>query len=133
MFHNDCMRAAWYDEQGPAASVLRVGELPEPTPGPGEVRVRVRFSGINPGDTKKRAGWLGSSMPYPRVIPHSDGAGVIDATAFPMLDLWSTTTKDPTLEPEVPLPTIRRPPVGCFEGLRRRSDAAASGHTNAGV
>ncbi|GGU22245.1 NADPH:quinone reductase [Streptomyces coeruleorubidus] len=73
------MLASWYDEQGPAADVLHVGELPDPTPGPGEVRVRVTVSGVNPGDTKKRRGWLGSSMPYPRVIPHSDAAGVIDA------------------------------------------------------
>ncbi|MFF1739184.1 NADPH:quinone reductase [Streptomyces mirabilis] len=73
------MLASWYDEQGPAANVLRVGELPDPQPGPGEVRVRVTVSGVNPGDTKKRRGWLGSSMPYPRVIPHSDAAGVIDA------------------------------------------------------
>jgi NADPH2:quinone reductase len=72
------MLASWYDQQGPAADVLRVGELPDPHPGPGEVRVRVTVSGINPGDTKKRRGWLGSSMPYPRVIPHSDAAGVID-------------------------------------------------------
>ena len=70
------MRAVWYDRQGPAAEVLRLGDLPDPQPGPGEVRVRVRFSGVNPGDTKKRRGWLGSSMPYTRVIPHSDGAGV---------------------------------------------------------
>jgi NADPH:quinone reductase len=41
--------------------------------------VRLRFSGVNPGDTKKRRGWLGSAMPYPLVIPHSDGAGVVDA------------------------------------------------------
>jgi NADPH2:quinone reductase len=73
------VRAVWYDQQGPAAEVLQLGDLPDPQPGPGEVRVRVRFSGVNPGDTKKRRGWLGSSMPYPRVIPHSDGAGVIDA------------------------------------------------------
>ncbi|MFJ5302836.1 NADPH:quinone reductase [Streptomyces sp. NPDC088350] len=73
------MLASWYDEQGPAAGVLRVGELPDPEPGPGEVRVRVAVSGVNPGDTKKRRGWLGSSMPYPRVIPHSDAAGVVDA------------------------------------------------------
>lgn len=72
------MRAVWYDRQGPAAEVLRVGDLPDPEPGEGEVRVRLRFSGTNPGDTKKRRGWLGSEMPYPRVIPHSDGAGVID-------------------------------------------------------
>jgi len=73
------VRAAWYERQGPASDVLQVGELPDPEPGAGEVRVRIRCSGVNPGDTKKRRGWLGSSMPYPRVIPHSDGAGVIDA------------------------------------------------------
>ena len=73
------MLAVWYDGQGRADEVLQVGELPDPQPGPGEVHVRVRFSGVNPGDTKKRLGWLGSSMPYPRVIPHSDAAGVIDA------------------------------------------------------
>ena len=73
------MLAAWYDQQGSATEVLRVGELADPTPGPGEVRVRVTVSGVNPGDTKKRRGWTGSAMPYPRVIPHSDAAGVIDA------------------------------------------------------
>lgn len=72
------MLASWYDSQGPAAEVLQVGELPDPQPNPGEVRVRVHVSGANPGDTKKRHGWLGSSMPYLRVIPHSDAAGVID-------------------------------------------------------
>ena len=73
------MLAVWYDRQGPAGDVLQVGQLPEQEPGPREVRVRVRYSGVNPGDTKKRRGWLGSSMPYPRVIPHSDAAGVVDA------------------------------------------------------
>ncbi|MET9211565.1 MULTISPECIES: alcohol dehydrogenase catalytic domain-containing protein [unclassified Nocardia] len=73
------MLASWYDEQGPAADVLRTGELSDPAPGPGEVRVKVTVSGVNPGDTKKRRGWTGSAMPYPRVIPHSDAAGVIDA------------------------------------------------------
>lgn len=73
------MRAAFYDNQGPSADVLRVGELPDPAPGPGEVRVRVRLSGINPGDVKKRQGIEGALMPFPRVIPHSDGAGVIDS------------------------------------------------------
>nr|WP_232531103.1 NADPH:quinone reductase [Microlunatus antarcticus] len=53
--------------------------MPDPEPGPGEVRVRLTLSGISPGDTKKRRGWLGSTMPYPRVVPHSDGAGVVDA------------------------------------------------------
>lgn len=73
------MQAVWYDRQGPASEVLQIGDLPDPDPDAGEVRVRNHFSGVNPGDTKKRRGWLGSSMPYPRVIPHSDGSGVIDA------------------------------------------------------
>jgi NADPH:quinone reductase len=73
------MRAAWYERQGPAREVLQVGELPAPEPRRGDVRVRVAYSGVNPGDTKKRSGWLGSAMPFPRVIPHSDGAGVIES------------------------------------------------------
>jgi NADPH:quinone reductase len=56
------VRAVWYERQGPASEVLQVGELPAPEAGPGEVRVRVTRSGINPGDTKKRRGWLGSEM-----------------------------------------------------------------------
>jgi NADPH2:quinone reductase len=73
------MIAAWYDRQGPAAEVLQVGELPTPDPGPGEVRVRLALSGISPGDIKKREAWLGSPMAFPRIVPHSDGAGMIDA------------------------------------------------------
>ncbi|HLI28100.1 MAG TPA: NADPH:quinone reductase [Chloroflexota bacterium] len=74
------MRAAWYERKGPAREVLQLGELPPPTPGPGEVRVRVHFSGVNPSDTKNRSGWQGNlAMPFPRIIPHQDGAGVIDA------------------------------------------------------
>lgn len=73
------MIAAWYDRHGPAAEVLRVGELSAAEPGPGEVQVRLTVSGANPGDIKKRQGWLGSSMAFPRIVPHSDGAGAIEA------------------------------------------------------
>jgi NADPH:quinone reductase len=73
------VRAVWYEWQGRAGEVLQIGELPAPEPGPGEVRVRVTRSGVNPGDTKKRRGWLGSAMPFARVIPHSDGAGVVES------------------------------------------------------
>jgi NADPH2:quinone reductase len=73
------MRAVWYERQGDARDVLVTGEVDRPSPGPGEVRVRVAVSGVNPGDVKKRQGWLGSAMPYPRVVPHSDGAGTVDA------------------------------------------------------
>ena len=73
------MQAVWYERQGPAGDVLRGGELPDPQAGPGEVRVRVRLSAVSPGDTKKRRGWLGSSMPFPLVVPHSDGVGVLES------------------------------------------------------
>jgi NADPH:quinone reductase len=72
------MRAAWYEKQGPAREVLVVGEMPDPRPGAGEVRIRIAASGINPGDVKKRQDSFGIGMPYPRVIPHSDGAGRVD-------------------------------------------------------
>jgi NADPH2:quinone reductase len=70
------LRAAWYDRTGAAAEVLEVGDLPLPEPGPGEVRLRVIASGLNPTDVKARA--RPGSMPGPRVIPHQDGAGIID-------------------------------------------------------
>ena len=60
--------------------VLRYDDLPTPEPGPGEVRVRVKVSAVNPSDTKQRGGARGNvTMPFPRVIPHQDGAGIIDA------------------------------------------------------
>lgn len=45
--------AAWYERQGAAGDVLL-------------------------SDLKKRLDAYGYGMPYPRVIPHSDGAGIID-------------------------------------------------------
>ena len=72
------MKAAWYERQGPASDVLQVGDRPTPEAGAGEVRIRVRASGVNPGDVKKRSDQFGTGMAFPRVIPHSDGAGVID-------------------------------------------------------
>lgn len=70
------MKAVWYSQNGAAADVLTFGDLPTPEPGPGEVRVKLASSGVNPSDVKSR-----QSRPLagPKVIPHSDGAGVIDA------------------------------------------------------
>jgi NADPH2:quinone reductase len=70
------MLAGWYEKNGAAREVLRVGEQPDPVPGRGEVRVRVHASAVNPSDVKARAG----SRPVipPRVIPNSDAAGEID-------------------------------------------------------
>ena len=73
------MRAVWYERTGPAAEVLQVGELPTPDPGPDEVLVRIHASGINPSDTKRRAGWRKEGLEYPLIVPHSDGAGIIEA------------------------------------------------------
>lgn len=73
------MRAAWYERFGPAADVLTVGEQPDPAPGPGEVLVRLSTSGVNPSDVKKRAGSFPDLLDRGPVIPHSDGAGTIEA------------------------------------------------------
>ena len=72
------MRAAFYETNGPAREVLRLAEVETPQPGRGEVRVRLLTSGVNPSDVKSRAG-LTRKIAFPRVIPHSDGAGEIDA------------------------------------------------------
>ncbi len=72
------MRAAFYERVGKASDVFRIGELPTPVPGPGEVRVKVAWSGVNPSDVKSRAGLRSRTLPFPRIVPHSDGAGVID-------------------------------------------------------
>lgn len=72
------MQAIYYEQTGPASEVLKLGELPTPLPGPGEVRVKVAWSGVNPSDVKTRAGLRTKTLPFPRIIPHSDGAGVID-------------------------------------------------------
>lgn len=73
------MQAAFYERTGPAREVLQLSELPDPVPGPGEVRVRLRWSGVNPSDVKSRAGLRSSAMAFARIVPHSDGMGVIDA------------------------------------------------------
>jgi NADPH:quinone reductase len=52
--------------------------MPDPRPEAGEVRIRIAASGINHGDIKKRQDSFGVGMLYPRVIPHSDGAGQVD-------------------------------------------------------
>jgi NADPH2:quinone reductase len=72
------MRAAFYERTGPARDVLTVGHMPTPTAGCGEVRVRLATSGVNPSDVKTRAGLRSRELPFPRIVPHSDGAGVID-------------------------------------------------------
>jgi NADPH2:quinone reductase len=71
------MRAAFYEKNGPAGEVLKVGEVDTPRPGPGEVRVKIATSGVNPSDVKARIGST-RKIAFPRVIPHSDGAGTID-------------------------------------------------------
>ena len=70
------MRAAYYETNGAARDVLRVGDIATPEPGPGEVRVKLATSGVNPSDVKARQG--SRKIAWPQLIPHSDGAGVID-------------------------------------------------------
>ena len=82
------MRAAWYEKQGAARDVLVLGKVDDPQLHAGEVRSRVAFSGVNPGDVKKREDAFGVGMPYPRVIPHSDGSGTVDAVGEGVSGEW---------------------------------------------
>ena len=70
------MFAAWYEKNGVATDVMKFGELPDSEPQAGEVRVRLHASAVNPSDVKARAG--SRPIRWPRLIPNSDGAGVVD-------------------------------------------------------
>jgi NADPH2:quinone reductase len=72
------MRAAFYEKLGSARDVLQVGTLPDPSPLAGEVRVKIAASGVNPSDVKMRSGTGSAASQFPRIVPHSDGAGIID-------------------------------------------------------
>src|SRR5438105_7420653 len=74
----ESMRAAWYERQGEPSEILQLGQQERPEPAAGEVRVRVYASGVNPSDTYGRSG-RNAPMPFPRIVPHQDGAGVIEA------------------------------------------------------
>jgi NADPH2:quinone reductase len=71
------MKAVWYERTGAAAEVLSYGDMPTPVAGPGEVRVRLEASGVNPADVGRRSGSY-RAMEFPRAIPNSDGAGIVD-------------------------------------------------------
>jgi NADPH2:quinone reductase len=71
------VKAVWYERTGAATDVLTFGEMPAPIAGPGEVRVRLEASGLNPADVGRRAG-SSRAMEFARVIPNSDGAGIVD-------------------------------------------------------
>ena len=75
------MKAAWYERNGKARDVLTIGEMPDPKPAKGEVRVKIAASGLNPSDVKRREGTRGQNIEFPRVIPNSDGAGVVDESS----------------------------------------------------
>src|SRR5882757_6049323 len=71
------MKAVWYERTGAAPDVLTFGDMPTPVAGPGEVRIRLEASGVNPADVGRRSGSY-RAMEFPRVIPNSDGAGIVD-------------------------------------------------------
>lgn len=72
------MKAAWFEKFGAAADTLIVGEQDKPTPLPDEVLVKLVTSAVNPSDVKKRAGSFPNLLDDGHVIPHSDGAGIIE-------------------------------------------------------
>lgn len=77
------MKTVWYERNGPAHSVLQVGEKPKPEPGAGEVLVKLVTSGVNPSDVKSRAA---RPLQWDFIIPHSDGAGVIEGVGDGVAD-----------------------------------------------
>lgn len=73
------MKAAVFKTMGPADKVLEIIEVDKPAPAHGEVLVRLNCSAVNPSDVKKRDGGFPDLLKDGFVIPHSDGAGVIES------------------------------------------------------
>jgi NADPH2:quinone reductase len=80
------MKAAIYQKTGAAAEVFQIVDLDKPVPAEGEVLVRIHASGINPTDTKTRAGMFPIQHDWKRIVPHHDGAGVIEAVGEGVTD-----------------------------------------------
>lgn len=72
------MRAAYYSKSGPAHKVIQFGEFDTPRPGPDEVLVRVNISGVNPSDIKSRTTSFARVKDLLPLIPHTDGAGIVE-------------------------------------------------------
>jgi NADPH2:quinone reductase len=82
------MRAALYTAPGPARQVLQLVDRPDPAPASGEVRVRLAFSGVNPSDVKTRSGASRRGWGFAETVPHSDGAGTVDAVGSGVDPAW---------------------------------------------
>ena len=82
------MKAAVYSKQGPAREVLQTQNLDEPIPLENEIQIEVHYSGVNPGEVKKRADTFGVGMPYDIIIPHSDGAGYVRKVGSDIDEKW---------------------------------------------
>lgn len=144
------MRAVSYTKTGPADEVLELGERSTPEPAAGEVRVAVAWSGVNPSDVKTRAGARTKTLPFERIVPHSDGAGVIDAVGEGVdaarvgerVWVWNAawgrpdgTAAEYVVLPEeqaVPLPAGVDPEVGACMGIPGLT-AYHAVHVNGGV
>jgi NADPH2:quinone reductase len=73
------MKAVTINKFGPADEVIAIIDVEKPVAGAGEVLVKVHTSSPNPSDTNKRNGSFPNLLDNGHVIPHSDGAGVIEA------------------------------------------------------
>jgi hypothetical protein len=104
------MRAAWYETQGPAREVLKVGIMADPTPGPGEVRIRIAASGINPDAVRgpDRSGFrkfCRTSLPdqCPRKMLASsagrDDSGCLETSVFAKTNGISEANQDECCSP----------------------------------
>ena len=76
------MKAITFNTLGSPLDVLVVSNIEKPSPGSGEVLIRIYSSAVNPSDVKKRAGPSPGLLDHGFIVPHSDGAGVIEAVGL---------------------------------------------------
>ena len=79
------MRAMVFDRYG-EPDVMGLREVPVPEPQDGEVLIRVGYAGVNPADSKTRAGLgtrAGVAFPF---VTGMDAAGVVEQTGANVTD-----------------------------------------------
>ena len=114
------MKAVWYERTGAASDVLSFGDMPTPVAGPGEVRVRLEASGVNPSDAGRRAGSY-RAMEYQRVIPNSDGAGIVDQVGDGVTRFGVGTSPKLSTPDAAPVRSYQTAFTACPETRRHRA------------
>lgn len=82
------MKAITFEKFGKSEEVLKIVDVDMPEVGENDVLVKMYTTTPNPSDTNKRNGSFPNLLDDGYVIPHSDGAGVVEAVGAGVDKSW---------------------------------------------